>query len=472
MPSAPAPDHPIAERRHWLTPRPLAVVLLLGLLIRESLSFWTGHPYDFEIWIRTGYVVSHGTDPYSAFWPPVPGLSIAYFHRNLTAAAYLPFWSLYTAASYQGYLAFGGGNRFVYYFLLKQAPIAADVLTAYLLYRIVERATGNRTRALSAAAFWSFFPYAILIAAVWGQFDPIAVAIILASVLTVDAPRKNLLYGLGILVKWVTAMFLPLEVFRRSGTARWWVALAILVPAVLTGIVFLSFHWGFAGLGGITGGEVGGIGGGMNWARLVSPYGPLALTGPYTLVDFGLAVLWVPGVIGAGWLLARGLAAADLGGEVNAVVGIVAVFLLLRWGLNEQYMLYLFAPLLVDVLVYHRERRALFATLSVLCLTFLVINNTLLVPFLSPLGPQYEAWTYAANNAPFWDPLRLWSLDVLAVLITITLAQLALVVLTRKDRATPWLFVLAGSRRAWSELHARTPPDAENGSVGIRAFNG
>src|SRR5271155_3275329 len=207
--------------RFGLRPGPaLAAVLLLGLALREALCFWTGQPYDFEAWIRTGYVIGHGADPYSSYWPPVPGLSIAYFDRNLTAASYLPFWSLYAGLAYLVYLVFGGGNRFVYYFLLKQGPIAGDVLTAGLLYRLIQRAADDRALALRAATFWSFFPYAILISAVWGQFDSIAVVVVLASLLVVDPARKNVVYGVGIFVKWVTAMFLPFEVFRRRGGER------------------------------------------------------------------------------------------------------------------------------------------------------------------------------------------------------------------------------------------------------------
>jgi hypothetical protein len=438
--------------------RGLAIVLLAGLFVRELLSFWTGQPYDFEVWIRTGYIVGHGTDPYTSFWPPVPGVSIAYFNRTLTAASYLPFWSLYTGGAYRGYIALGGGNRFVYYFFLKQGPIAGDVLAAWLLYRIVHCESADAALALRVAAFWSFFPYAILISAVWGQFDSIAVVVVLASILVVDAPRKNLLYGVGIFVKWVTAMFLPWEVFRRRGTARLWVAVAIAVPALLTLVVFLSLGWGLGALWAVAGGEAGGIGGGMNWARLVSPFGPLSAVGNPTLATDIFEALWMPGVAAAGWYAARNLAENGRAAELEAVVGIVAVFLLLRWGLNEQYLLYLFAPFLADVMLFHRERRALFATIVGLCTAFLVINNTLLVPFLAPLGPQYQAWFYAANNAPGWDPLRLWSLNVLAVLITVTLAQVAYVVLARRDRATPWF--LRWDKLAWvrpSSGAARAP---------------
>ena len=39
-------------------------LLIVGLLIREAFSFWTGHPFDFELWVRTGFWVTHGLSPY------------------------------------------------------------------------------------------------------------------------------------------------------------------------------------------------------------------------------------------------------------------------------------------------------------------------------------------------------------------------------------------------------------------------
>lgn len=450
-----SPARPVRRR---LSPRTtIALLLLGGLALREAFSFWTGQPYDFEIWIRTGYVVGSGLDPYSATWPAAPGLSIAYTGQNLSAASYLPFWALYTGAAYHGYLAFGGGNRFVYYFLLKQAPIAGDLATAYLLFRLTEKWSGRPQLALQVLAFWVVFPYAVLISAVWGQFDSIAVAIVLASLLVVDAPRRNILYGLGIFVKWVTAMFLPFELFRRRGLARAWVATAVVVPLGLTALVLVSLGWSWAGLFAVaeTGGS--GIGGGMNWARLLSPYGPLAVVGNAPYVTRVLSLLWVPAVIAAGWWMARRVDGRTYSLELEAALLIITVFLLARWGLNEQYLLYLFAPLLLDVMLFHPERRSLFAALAVLGTFFLFVNASLGVPFLSPLGPQYFAWAHAANNAPYWDPLRLWTLDALAVVITVVLAQLAYVLLRRSPSPWPWFRTLPVDGGA-------TPPPVEGSS--------
>src|SRR5207244_5565981 len=37
-------------------------LLTLGLVIREGLSSWTGHPYDMEVWLRNAYFVSRGAN--------------------------------------------------------------------------------------------------------------------------------------------------------------------------------------------------------------------------------------------------------------------------------------------------------------------------------------------------------------------------------------------------------------------------
>src|SRR5207237_4392986 len=92
-------------------------LLLVGLAIREAFSFWTGHPYDFEVWLRNAYFVSQGANPYSAFMPPVPGLSFTYLNENLPGVGYLPLWPLTLAGLYRLYAIHPGMSRLVLYFL-------------------------------------------------------------------------------------------------------------------------------------------------------------------------------------------------------------------------------------------------------------------------------------------------------------------------------------------------------------------
>ena len=244
-------------------------VLLVGLLIREGFSFWTGHPYDFEIWVRVGHAVANGQNPYAQL-PYVPGASFTYPGATLPGAAYLPFWPLLLGGIYRLWEAVGFGNRFVLYFLLKQPGILSDVLGAYLLYYLVDRWTGLRDRALAVATFWSLFPYAILITSIWGMFDSIVVVLLLASFLTLDPVRRNLLWGIGIFVKWVTVVFVPFELFRARGFRRLAFLVGLAIPVGLTGLLFLGVSWS---TGGITSGSVyqsHGNGFGMNIAGILS----------------------------------------------------------------------------------------------------------------------------------------------------------------------------------------------------------
>ena len=159
-------------------------LLLLGLLVREAFSFWTGHPYDFELWIRNGYFVSQGANPYSAFLPPVTGLSFSYLNEKLPGVGYLPAWPLVVAGLYRLYSVLPGTNRFVLYFLIKQPSILGDVVLGFLVFRAIARWGGDRRTATLGLRFWMTFPYPILISAVWGQFDGIVAALFFAFLLS------------------------------------------------------------------------------------------------------------------------------------------------------------------------------------------------------------------------------------------------------------------------------------------------
>jgi len=445
-----------------LRPWPLAATILLaGLAIREALSFWTGHPYDFEVWIRTGYVVAHGTNPYIAFWPAAPGVSIDDWAGTLPSAAYLPFWPLVTGGSYQAYLAVGGGNRFVYYFLLKQGPILADVATAYLLYRLVRNWTGDLRLATRAMAFWSFFPYAIVVTAVWGQFDSIEVVILLSLLLVSGAPRRNLLYGLGIFVKWVTVVYLPFDFFRERGRRRAWILLALAVPLALTAAIFLAMRWPFTGIEATAGSESAGGSGGMNYARLFSQSWAAPLLNRFP--DFGhiFPYVFVPAVILVGWVIAQRVVPGRPEAELGAMMAIMTAFFLTRWGLNEQYFLYLFAPMLIDVMVFHPGRRAIYTFIGTLASAFLFVNNTFGVWFLTPINSGYNDWIIRVDSAPVIAPIRQWVLISIALLITVTLAQLLWVFLKDESKPTPWIFQLWPSRRRTDRPSAVSPaPEA------------
>ncbi len=415
------------------------MVLGVGLLVREAFSFWTGHPYDFEVWIRTGYEVAHGTNPYDGFWPAVLGVSFSFLSQTLTSAAYLPFWSGLLGGLYRFWEAVGGGNRFALYFLLKQPGILADIATAYLLCRLVQRWTSNGRAAAAVLSFWALFPYAIAITAIWGQFDSIVVMVLLALLYVRDPLERNLVNGVGIFVKWLTVIFLPLEFLRERGLRRLGVLVALAVPLVLTVTIFVIAGWSFSQVVPLATSQSSGDGLGMN---LAFPLSLGAVVGALSSVPHFYTVIpyaWVPGVILAGVVAARWVRANEPRAELRAMLLIVSVFLLLRWGLYEQYMLYLFSLAALDVAAFHPGRRALLVFTTVLSAVFLLVNNDLGLPFLAPVDSGVVAFTMGIDASSGWGFARTVGLTLLAFLIVVTLIQWIRTLVRDEPSPRPWL---------------------------------
>ncbi len=421
--------------------------LAVGLVIREAFSFWTGHPFDFEIWLRNAYWVARGGSPYTLM-PPVPGVSFAYLNQSLTSVAYLPLWSLLLAALYRVYALVPGGNRFVLYFLLKQPPILGDVLLGALLFLAAVRWGASRAVARRLLAFWMVFPYPILIAAVWGMFDSLVACLILGALLAAGAWKRSGLLGLGILLKLLPVIFLPYGIVRARGRGRWAVALAIAVPAAFTAAVFAVTGWGIAGILAT-----------MSWESHVAPQGltPAAVLTYPAFAGFFFAnptwiyllgYAWVPGVLAGGWWAARRFEAEGPRDALQAFTFLTVVLFLLRWQVNEQYLIYLLPLLLLDVALWHPERRSLFHATWILGSAFLVLNNFFLVRFTAPVNPGALPFEFALAANPAFASVRLVGLLVLGILFWVHLLQMALVLASPRRNPTPWLAGLA--LRAWS----------------------
>jgi hypothetical protein len=414
------------------------VVLLAGVAVRESLSFWTGHPFDFEVWIRAGFAVAHGSNPYAPGLPPVPGISIAYTGQLLAPPAYLPAWPGLVGGIYRGWESTGTNNRYLLYLMIKQPPILGDLVSAYLIYQLIGRWSGSLRAAFRGMTFWSFFPYAIAVGAIWGQFDSLLVVIILGLVWVRDPLTFNLVAGVGIFVKWVSAIYLPFEFFRERGARRLLVILGAALPILLTLAAFAIAGSDVSVLQDTTVGQSTGRGNGMNYAMFLSRPSVAAVL--IKVPDFYVVLpyLWVLAVVVGGWVAARWLVPGDHGSELRAMLWITALFLMLRFGLGEQYMLYLFALLVVDIHAFHPGRKALFWVTVGLTSAFLVVNNDLGVRFLAPVNPAF--WTYAmqVDGSPVLGSLRTDVLYVLAALISVVLVQWVIELYTNNPHPIPF----------------------------------
>jgi len=417
-------------------------LLLGGWAIREALSFWTGHPYDLESFLRTGYVVAHGGSPYLGPVGAVPGVSFAYLTDRIALASYPPFWPELLGGVYALWERVGGGDRFLLYFLLKQPGIVGDVLCAYLLGRVAVREGCSSRQADSLVGFWAYFPYAITITAVWGQFDSLVVAIVLLALLTRETVARNLGYGLGVLAKWITVVFLPLEFFRARGWRRLLVPGTLLVAAGLGSLPFLLQGWSFPGFSNVAVYEAHGNNLGMNYVYALT-FGPGS--GPLERVPYlyaALGFLWAPAAMFAGWFGARWVRAGARGSDLRAVLLVVSAVLTVRWGLYEQYFLYLFALLVLDLALFHPGRRALFWFTTALASAQLLVNNDLGLRFLTPVWPALLGALVHGEAAGGWAAPREYALLVLSIAMTATLVQIVWVVVRDEKAPTPWLLRL------------------------------
>ncbi len=430
----------------------VARLLVLGLAIREAFSFWTGHPFDFEIWVRNAYYVAHGWTPYASM-PAAPGVSFAYTGQSLISVSYLPLWSLLLAGLYQFFTVLPGGNRFVLYFLLKQPPILGDVLLGWLMGVAAGRWGAPQPVARRVLAFWMVFPYPILISAVWGMFDSLVACLVLAALLASAVERRWSLMGLGILLKLLPIIFVPYAIYRTPGRRRWATLLSLAIPLVFTGAVFALTGWSLSGITDT-----------MSWEAHVVPQGltPLSLLTDPGIVNLAFAdpawiywigYLWIPAILVGTWWISRRFRGAGPRDLLQVFLFLTMVLFLFRLQVNEQYLLYLLPLLLLDVVVWHPERRALFHATWLLALAFLIVNNFFLVRFAAPVDPSALAFEFALTADMAFTNARSIILALIAVLFSIDLIQLAAVVVNPRRSTTPWIVV--GVRRAWSASGGR-----------------
>jgi glycosyl transferase family 87 len=410
--------------------------LIAGLLIRESVSFWTGHPFDLEIWIRNAYYVAMGDSPYGIF-PPIQGLSFAYLNEPITSVGYLPLWSLMLAALFKVYALLAVTNRFILIFFIKQPEILGDVVLGYALFKIVGRFGGTKDAANRVLSFWMLCPYPIIISAIWGQFDGL-VAFLWVSFLFVQFPiRRSILLGLGVLLKFFPAIALVYYLFIGR-LASWRItALAALIPTSFSVLAFAFSGWSYQPILQTLKADTHGVPAGMTYARLLAE--PFILPTVNQINGFFLVagLIWIPALILASILALKFFPKPTPENSVQAVLLITLFFLLTRWSVYEQYMIYLIAFLLIDVTLWHPQRRQLFHVTWILSMIFLVINNLLFIRFLGPAIPSMVDYANFLDNASAITGIRYALLDVLGVIFSIHLIQLTLVIAhPKKDPAS------------------------------------
>jgi hypothetical protein len=391
--------------------RKVIALLLLGLLIRESFSFWTGHPTDFELWVRIGYALNHGGNPYGVL-QPAPGLSFANVFGDLNAPtiAYLPFWPILAGAIYLLYSSIGWNNRFFYYFLLKQPVIFGDVALAYLMFSYVYSKKPGGS-ALWVLSFWLFSPFTIIISSIWGMFDSIAISLVFLSVMSTTEVKKVLWAGLGIFVKSIPVIYAAPSTMKRLRDASF-AFISIGLAGILSLTTFVIMRWPLSIATATL--ESTAFKGGWSmsaWDAIFYLNYLGLLPTLNSLVYRTLGIIWVPALIGFTWMAIKRFGTQREYGLIQSLLVCTLTFLIFKAQVAEQYGLYLFALGTVDVAVWNPARRSLLLTSMFVALVYLIMNNYFLVRFLSPIYPGFVNFENTMYNAI--GPIR-YAADLLA----------------------------------------------------------
>jgi hypothetical protein len=364
----------------------IRVLLLMGVLVRETFSFWTGHPFDFEIWVRVGYWVARGVSPYSSL-PLAPGLSFAngFGGGGNAAIGYLPFWPILLGALYEFYALLGSLSPFVYYFLLKQPIIICDILLAYFLYRYVGRRGSDK--ASFVLKMWLFSPFNILLSSIWGMFDAIPILFVIFALTARPGAYRGIWAGIATFAKSIPVIYtIPLargpKPFRN-------LAFALGIPVVASLAIVRLTGWSFSIFGTTLQSTLG-------TARLslslweipfyLSYIGAI----PNSALDFfaWAGYLWIVAVAIATILAYKWFGFNTERGIVRSLILVTLTFLLLRGQVNEQYATYLFALALIDIAMWNPQRRNIFLASVAALVMFQVTNDLLFIRYLSPVLPQ------------------------------------------------------------------------------------
>jgi hypothetical protein len=227
--------------------RHLALLALAALALRlPVLLLSRGAPYDMESYARVA--ACNGPGLYA-----LPALDGRY--------PYLPLWWLLLKALSLGQSLFGGDPGLWF----RLPGVAGDVAVCMLAYLLAAKkdAPGNERAGLIAGLSWALNPLAVLISAGHGQFDSVALALVLAAAWLLEYSRHArgdgwaaLCLAAAVALKTWPLAFLPscLAMFpgrreRRRFTAHvlFWPLLLLLPWLCMDGPAAVAAHLSYSG---------------------------------------------------------------------------------------------------------------------------------------------------------------------------------------------------------------------------------
>ena len=213
----------------------LMAILLGAFIVRVILSLiFYGHPTDINCFMAWGNMVAEN--------------GMSNFYTSGAFADYPPGY-MYICGAISAFcrlvgIPYGSDGMAL---LFKMPSTFADLLTAYLLYRMAKKRNLGEKGALLLAGIYAFTPTLMFVSGAWGQIDSVLALLIAIVILLLQSDKRILagaVYGLAILMKPQALMFGPilavafiLDIFDHR--EAWVKKLVETVLAVVAAVVVL-----------------------------------------------------------------------------------------------------------------------------------------------------------------------------------------------------------------------------------------
>lgn len=209
---------------------------LVSFLIQVFLSTFLVLQWDGFVFAESVRNLLHGVTPYEFIGSPPP-----YAYHTLETPswyAYPPLPLLMMTASYGPLFFLFGSNPIVERVFIAMPSILGNLLCAHLVYKLVAGVSSQES-ASRAEKLILYNPFLILIAAARGMFDIWMINFLLLCLLSLRQEkyyRSGLYFGLGLLIKPILAVFLPIVLVYIWNKSR-----SITVPVRFLGWAVMTF---------------------------------------------------------------------------------------------------------------------------------------------------------------------------------------------------------------------------------------
>jgi len=259
--------------------RPLVKILIIGLVIRIILMPLLTYGYDVSFWTATiqNIQAGHGLYGVDGYWyTPVWGYILGGMSYVMNLFGVADYGHMFDAAlglqdiQWFNYTAIV--TSLTFNFIVKIPIVIADVLTGYVIYKLILAKTEDEKKATYGFALWFLCPIVIYTSAVHGMFDSIAVLFMMFSVYSLYKGRP-FTAGAALSVAVLTKVFPVYVIFalivylalkhKGEGKVLWTnigkaaaglllMTLMIYIPQILDGTVMESLRFLTGRIDGVT----------------------------------------------------------------------------------------------------------------------------------------------------------------------------------------------------------------------------